>query len=245
MSYVDIGIIVIFVLSALVGLWNGMGKALIKLICFVSALVVCFLVSDYCLKFLLGVEVIRNLALGESWSLRSLIGTAINADATGVVEMLYKPLIERYAQIGGVAAWNVGVEEYLSVAVSLHLFTVVLSVILYIAARIVASILGYILKLIFIHDFPKTLSRLAGMVIGAAKGALICAVLLLVCSVVLPFGIGGVVAEQIESSDIAVVICQTEYKIAAEQLYSDETLCLMMEGAGYTRTELPEQIPAQ
>lgn len=241
MSYVDIGIIVIFALSALIGLWNGMGKALIKLICFVFAIVVCFLISDYCLKFLLGVELIRDLALGDGWSLRSLIGTAIDADATGVVEMLYKPLVDRYTQIGGVAVWGAGVEEYLSVAISLHMFTIILSVILYIAARIVASILGYILKLIFIHDSPNIISRIVGMIIGAAKGILISMVLLLVCSASLPFGFGRTVAEQIDSGRIATAFCQVEYKIAAEQLYSDETLCMMMESAGYSRVAPPVQ----
>ena len=106
MSYIDIIIIAIIALGALVGLWKGTVKTLISLVCFAVAVLVCFFISDYCLKFLLGVDVIKQFALGEGMSLRSLIGSAIDLDATGVVKALYEPLIARYADIGGAAAWG-------------------------------------------------------------------------------------------------------------------------------------------
>ena len=93
MSYIDIGIIAFVVLGALIGLWRGTGKTLIKLVCFLLAVLTCFFLSDYCLRFLLGVEAIKNLALGDTFSIYSLIKGAFegSGEATGVVRMLYEP----------------------------------------------------------------------------------------------------------------------------------------------------------
>ncbi len=235
-SYIDLIIIALVVLGALVGLWKGVGKSLIGLVCFAVAVLVCFFVSDYCLKFLLGVEPIKQLALGEQTSLRSLIGSMIDADATGVVKALYSPLIERYADIGGAAAWGVSTEEFLSVAMSLHMFTVLITVILYFAARIVASIIGFALKIIFVHGVPKLGSRLGGMAIGAVKGALVSALLLFVVSFIFPFGFSQSVTDAMDKSKIVPAVCSVEYKFLSERLYSNATLEMMMNGAGYVKT---------
>lgn len=237
MSYIDIIIIAIIALGALVGLWKGTVKTLISLVCFAVAALVCFFISDYCLKFLLGVDVIKQFALGEGMSLRSLIGSAIDLDATGVVKALYEPLIARYADIGGAAAWGATTEEFLSVAISLHMFTVLITVILYFAARIIASIVGFVLRIIFVHGGTGLISRIAGMVIGAVKGTAVAMLLLFVVSFIFPLGFSKPVTDAMDQSKITSAICNVEYKFLSDHLYSDETLEMMMNGAGFVKTQ--------
>lgn len=240
MSYVDIIIIALVILSALIGLWRGVGKALIKLVCFAAAVLVCFFVSDYCLKFLLGVDVIKQIALGESMSIRSLIGSAIEVDSTGIITKLYTPLLARYAEMGGAAQWGATNEQFLSVAMSLHMFTVLMTVILYFAAKIVMSIIGYALKIIFVHGAPGLGSRLGGMCIGAVKGVATVMLLLFVISVIFPFSFAQPVNAELEKSKIAPVICETEYRVLSQRLYSDETIAMMMNGAGFVKASSSE-----
>ena len=238
MSYIDIGIIAFVVLGALIGLWRGTGKTLIKLVCFLLAVLTCFFLSDYCLRFLLGVEAIKNLALGDTFSIYSLIKGAFegSGEATGVVRMLYELLLARYQAIGGAAAWGATEEQFLAVAMSLHLFTVLMTVVLYAAARIIASILGYVLKIIFVHGEPNIASRIGGLVIGAAKGAVTVMLALFIVSAIFPFSFSAPVNEQLAKSKTASAICNVEYKFITERLYGNQTLELMMENK-FTKSE--------
>jgi len=242
MSYVDIAIIALVILMALIGLWKGAGKELIALVCFVLSLGACYLVADYCLKFILEVEVIRNLALGETFSLRALIGNEIaSAPDSSVVQALYAPLIARYASFSEV--WAVSEAEFLSVVVSLHLFTIVLSVLLYIAARIIASIVGYILKIIFIHGEVTLVGRIFGLVVGAIKGAAVVCALMFIVSAVFPFGFSKIVTDEMDKSAIAPPVCKAVYEITGSHLYSDDTIELMLKGAGFSK--LPDADPGE
>ena len=241
MSVIDIGIIALVVLFALIGLWKGTGKALIKLVCFLLAVLACFLLSDTFLKFLLGVDAIRNLALGDTISLYQLISNSIGSasEATGVIKMLYDPLIARFEAIGGAAAWGATEDQFLAVAMSLHLFTVLMVLVLYAAARILASILGYVLKIIFVHDSPNLLSRLIGLVIGAAHGAVVVALALFLTSAVFPFSFAAPLNEQMSKSKVTASICGVEYSFLTEKLYSNQTLELMM-SAKFEKATPPE-----
>ena len=245
MSYIDIGIIAFVVLGALIGLWRGTGKALIKLVCFLLAVLTCFFLSDYCLRFLLGVEAIKNLALGDTFSIYSLIKGAFNGsgEATGVVKMLYEPLLARYQAIGGAAAWGATEEQFLAVAMSLHLFTVLMTVILYAAARIIASILGYVLKIIFVHGEPNIVSRIGGLAIGAVKGAVTVMLALFIVSAIFPFSFSAPVNEQLTKSKTASAICNVEYKFITERLYGNQTLELMMENKFPKNEPAPDPDP--
>ena len=248
MSVIDIGIIALVVLFALIGLWKGTGKALIKLVCFLLAVLACFLLSDTFLKFLLGVDAIRNLALGDTISLYRLISNSVGSasEATGVIKMLYDPLIARFEAIGGAAAWGATEDQFLAVAMSLHLFTVLMVLVLYAAARILASILGYVLKIIFVHDSPNLLSRLIGLVIGAAHGAVVVALALFLTSAVFPFSFAAPLNEQMSKSKVTASICGVEYSFLTEKLYSNQTLELMM-SAKFEKITPPEapEAPAE
>lgn len=235
MSYVDIFFIAIIILGALVGLWKGVGKSLIKLVCFAVAVLTCFLISDYCLKFLLGVDAIKKLALGDTMSIRALIGSALEADATGIIKMLYSPLIARYADIGGITQWGATNEQFLSVAMSLHAFTVLMTVILYFAAKIVASIIGYALKIIFVHGTPNIISRILGAVVGAVKSVASLMLILFVVSIIFPFSFAKPVVAELDKSKVASAVCNVEYSFLSKHLYSDETISMMMNGAGFVK----------
>lgn len=245
MSYIDIGIIAFIVLGALIGLWRGTGKSLIKLVCFLLAVLTCFFLSDYCLRFLLGVEAIKNLALGDTFSIYSLIKGAFadSGEATGVIKMLYEPLLTRYQAIGGAATWGATEEQFLAVAMSLHLFTVFMTVILYAAARIIASILGYVLKIIFVHGEPNIASRIGGLAIGAVKGAVTVMLALFIVSAIFPFSFSAPVNEQLTKSKTASAICNVEYKFITERLYGNQTLELMMENKFPKSTPEPDPSP--
>ena len=242
MSAIDIGIIALVVLFALIGLWKGTGKALIKLICFLLAVLACFLLSDSFLKFLMGVDAIRNLALGDTISVYRLISSSIGnaSEATGVIKMLYDPLIARFEAIGGAAAWGATEDQFLAVAMSLHLFTVLMVLVLYAAARILASILGYVLKIIFIHDgAPNLLSRLIGLAIGAAHGAVVVVLVLFLTSAIFPFSFAATINDQMTKSKVTSSICSVEYPFLTEKLYSNQTLELMM-SAKFEKITPPE-----
>ena len=133
-------------------------------------------------------------------------------------------------------------QEYVSAPGKEHLFWIpvivasVITVILYFAARIVASIIGFALKIIFVHGVPKLGSRLGGMAIGAVKGALVSALLLFVVSFVFPFGFSQSVTDAMDKSKIVPAVCSVEYKFLSERLYSNATLEMMMNGAGYVKT---------
>ena len=94
MSFVDMAVLAVLILAALVGLWRGVGKELIAF------------TADYCLRFVMEIEVIRSLALGEDFSIRKLIGQVINIETEGVLSYLYQPMLERYDQLGGMAVWG-------------------------------------------------------------------------------------------------------------------------------------------
>ena len=239
MSYVDMAVLAVLILAALVGLWRGVGKELIAFTCFVLALVACFLIADYCLRFVMEIEVIRNLALGDTFSIRKLIGQVINIETEGVLSHLYQPMLDRYDQLGGMAVWGATEAEYLSIAISLHIFTIVLTLVLFIAARILASIVGYILKIIFIQGEPNPVSRVLGLLVGAVKGVLVVGFGLFLISSVAPFGFASPLTEQINQSTYSCKACEIVYEATGERLYSDETLELMLKGAGLIRAEIP------
>lgn len=235
MSYIDIAIIVIVALSLLIGAWRGTGKSLINLACFLITLIVCYLISGYCLRFLMNISAVRQLAFGESFSLRSIIGSVLEVDNAGVVAFLCDPLLEIYMEMGGAQVWGATTGEFLSVAISLHIFTVIMVVLLYSAIRILVSIVGFVLKIIFIHAAPTLFGRLAGAVFGAAKGVAVACVLLYIVSVCFPFGFAAPVAEALDKSTIAPKICEYEYDLAAKRLYTTDTLELVLSGSGFER----------
>ena len=140
------------------------------------------------------------------------------------------------AAIGGAAAWGATEEQFLAVAMSLHLFTVLMTVVLYAAARIIASILGYVLKIIFVHGEPNIASRIGGLVIGAAKGAVTVMLALFIVSAIFPFSFSAPVNEQLAKSKTASAICNVEYRFITERLYGNQTLELMMENK-FTKSE--------
>lgn len=237
MSFIDIGIISVVGLCALVGLWRGTGKTLIKLLCFVLALLTCFFLSDYFLRFLLGVDAIKNLALGDTFSIYKLIKDRFGdvESATGVAKTLYDSLLVRYDALGGEAAWGASKQEFLAVAMSLHMFTIFTTAVLYAAARILATILGYVLKIIFVHGEPNLVSRIFGLVIGAAKGVLTVMILLFALSVVFPFSAG--MNDQLTKSKTSQMLCNAEYGFFSERLYRNSTLEFMLENKFGTKSE--------
>ena len=151
------------------------------------------------------------------------------------IKMLYSPLIARYADIGGITQWGATNEQFLSVAMSLHAFTVLMTVILYFAAKIVASIIGYALKIIFVHGTPNIISRILGAVVGAVKSVASLMLILFVVSIIFPFSFAKPVVAELDKSKVASAVCNVEYSFLSKHLYSDETISMMMNGAGFVK----------
>ena len=113
MNYVDIAIIAIIAFFALIGLWKGFGKTLIKIICFAAALLVTGLIARYVVNALLGAEFVRSLVAGNGkislYSLyynsfgENILSVGAGSKLDGALGLFINPMIDRFTALEGVA----------------------------------------------------------------------------------------------------------------------------------------------
>lgn len=199
MNYVDVAIIAVIVLFALIGLWKGMAKTSIKLICFAASIVAAYFISDYLLTKALSVGFIKRLVAGEGFSLYGMYYGGLVpeiAEATvapeigGIFGAFVTPMIERFTAMGGTEAYGITYGQFIALNLSVNTLSILLTLVIYGIVRIVAHIVAWILKKIFVHGKPKALGRIFGFVAGAVRGAAIVAVLLVVSTVIFPMKFG-------------------------------------------------------
>ncbi len=222
MNYVDIAIIAIIALFALIGLWKGTGKTAIKLVCFCLAIVGTWFISQYLFTKVLSIGFVNDLVTGSGKvSLYQLYYNTLSEEVlnatkdtqlTGALGLLINPMIARFTAIGGPDAYNITYAQFIALNLSINTVSVVMCVVLYVVVRLVASLIAWILKKIFIHGEVHALSRFIGFVLGAVRGAAVVMVLLIISSVILPFGWATSYAETAGSGVIGKFACEYTYK---------------------------------
>lgn len=232
MNYVDIVIIAVIALYALLGLWRGFGKTTIKFLCFGLAVLATWLIVGSVTNWLLSVGFINNFITGENISLSRLYYSSFGEEilyATaetklgGAMGLYINPMIVRYTAIGGPAAYGLTYAEFISVNLAVNTLSIILCVLLYIVIRLVAMILGWLLKKIFCHgDNVGVVSRLLGFVVGAARGVALVMVLLIVSTVIFPLGFAQPYTKSVSEGIIANFSAKYTYIAFDAAIYGGE-----------------------
>lgn len=250
MSYIDIAIIALVVIMGLVGLWKGFFKTFIGMFGGVIALLLAIFlakpVAEACIdgfarNFVLGEssiysfvynllpEAVKNLG-APSGVTEEMIGQALG---TGAFGWLLKPFAGMF--IGSeIVASSATVAQGIGVLLAYGIFTVIVGIALFIIARLVMTLFTMFAKSFSRGGKPSGLSRLLGMVLGAARGALYACVLLLMASFLTGFpGMAGYNAE-LEKSVIAKPVNEYVIKIP-EKLFNDGDLFnKLLDRAGFS-----------
>ncbi len=233
MNYVDIAIIGIIVLFALIGILKGIGKTFIKFVCFALSLLAAYLLTGIVVKFLLGIDFLGGFIVGERASLASLYQKSFNetlasADATtkvgGILGSYVNPMIARYTEMGGVAEWGMSYARFIAVNMSIHSLNVIVCILLYVLIRLVMILVAALLKKIIIREgkHPKAASRLLGFIFGAVRGGIIIVALLIMVTVIIPFGFARPVVNTADKSLIGDFAAEYSYKAVDAIVYGKD-----------------------
>ena len=251
MSYVDIAIIAVVALFALIGLWKGTGKTIIKLICFAGAILITCFAAEYVIKWLLGVEFLRGFIIGDGFSLRSLYYNAIGGEAfvgseslAGAMHLYVQPIVARYSTLAIEELYAMSIAEFTAICLTFNTLNIVICLIIYAVARLVCSIVGWVLGKIILHGETKVLSRLIGFVLGGARGFVLVMVALIVSTVIMPFGWALPYSQTIKESMIGNSTASFTYQFYDSVLFgtseTDKTIALF-ESAGYVPLSFEEK----
>ncbi len=193
MNYFDIIIIAVVVFWAMVGILRGFGKTMIKLFCFVLAMGATYLLMDVVVDFVSQVEFLRNFVVGDGFSLKGLydgfanlwVTDQVDAEAS-IVGLFLTPLTKHIEALGGASAFGLEAYELVSIVLAINSFNIILCLLMYFVIRIIAGIIGFILRKIFVHGVAGGFSRFVGFIFGAVRGVAWAAVLMVVCSIIFP-----------------------------------------------------------
>lgn len=249
MNYFDIIIIAIVVFWAMVGILRGFGKTMIKLLCFVLAMGATYMLMDVVVDFISQVEFLRNFVIGDGFSLKGMYDGFANLWTTGQVNadeniagLFVTPLMKHIEALGGASAFGLEAYELVSIVLAINSFNIILCLLMYFVIRIVAAIIGFILRKIFIHGVAGGFSRLIGFVFGAVRGVAWAAVLMVVCCVIFPINQewATTVSETANESFIVQNVGSYVYEGYDWAMYgnedSGEKLENMLKKFGYERT---------
>ncbi len=246
MSYVDIAIIAVVAFFGLLGLWKGVGTSLIKLICFIGASVVAFLLVDYVTGWIFSWDLTRGLLIGDGFSLRALYYEAIGGEGftatSGVIAHYVQPMIDRYGALGiGVYYGSVSLGEFVSLCMVYNSATIICWLIIYGIVRAVFSLIGWILTKIFVREDKNALSRIFGFVVGMVRGLTLVMIILLISSVIFPFGWATGYTETVSNSILGNPVAQLTYMGTDMAVYSDTATEDLMAMAGYNKLTFDEK----
>lgn len=254
MNYVDIAIIAIIAFFALIGLWKGFGKTLIKIICFAAALLVTGLIARYVVNALLGAEFVRSLVSGSGkislYSLyynsfgENVLSVGAGSKLDGALGLFINPMIDRFTALGGPEAYNITYAQFIAINLAINTLAVVLSIILYIVVRLVFALVAWLLKKIFLHGQVRAWSRFVGFLFGAVRGAAVVMVLLIASTVIYPFGFAANYTDTAGSGIIGKFACEYTYKAYDAIVYggadNTEKTEALLSAAGINKVTLEE-----
>lgn len=250
MNYVDVAIIAIMVLFALIGLWKGVAKTAIKLVCFVASVVVAYFIGGYLLDKALTVGFVKKLVVGDGFSLYKLYYGGLSSElaaattapeVSGIFGLFVAPMIERFTAMGGPSVYGITYGQFVAISLSVNTLTLLITLVVYGVVRLLAHILAKILKKIFVHGKPKAVGRIVGFVVGAVRGAAIVAVLMIISTVIFPMKFGfakayvGTFDESLIGKKTAVYVYDAYDKLVygSDEESSEE----FMKKLGYEKTD--------
>lgn len=249
MNYVDITIIAIIAIFALLGLWKGFGKTAIKFACFALAILVTWALVSVVVDNMLGVAILRKLVVGsDGISLYSayyrsfgeeILSATADTRLSGAMGLYINPMIERFTAMGGPEVYGIGYAEFIAVMLSINTLSVFMCLIMYAVIRIVAHLLAWILRKIFIHDGPvRVWSRLVGFVLGGARGVAVVMALLILSTIVFPFGFAQSYAKSVGDGLIGSAAAKATYAAFDGAVYGGsrtERTEKLLAAAGYSK----------
>ncbi len=197
LTYIDIIILVIIGLGVLFGLINGAVKTIISIFSWLVAIAVSYFIAPIVANALLDIEMIRNLVIGSSGSIFSIVelipDLLINND---FVAGLFEPFVAvvESADLGSLTS-----DQATTLMIAYALFSAIVFIAIVILIRVIAFIIKIIVDMVHQVLPVGIVSRLVGMVLGAVKGGIHVALLCVVFMYFVP--IGGV-SDAIESSTI-------------------------------------------
>ncbi len=225
MNYVDIIIIAILAFFALVGMWKGVGKTLIKILCIALALGATWLVATKLVGYILELEFLKDFIVGDKNSLFSLyyktdaIKTLENGAVPGGVMGYYiEYMVERYVKLGIPLTYGITPGQFVAAHMTINTLTLGISILFYGVARIVTTLIGWILKNL-LPDEMGGVSRFFGFIVGAVRGAILVVMLLIVSTALYPFGFMKTYNANINKSIIGDKVAEYTYKAYDFVLY--------------------------
>ncbi len=245
MSIADIVIIALVALFALIGLWKGFFKTLISFFGWFVSILIAALTARVVAEALLDITAVGNFVAGggEGFSLfkifKGILPPALSelpATATadeitaalgsGVVGAILKPFIGLLTSTTN-AANSVG--DGIALSLAGGVFEVVVGIGMFIVCRILMTLFTMFAKSLINPDKKKGfLGRIGGFVLGAVRGALLCAILLVVIGFLTPFEFMNPVTAEIDKGVLAKPIAQQVYtlsgRITSHQNYYDKLL---------------------
>ena len=258
MSIADIVIIVVVALMALIGLWKGFFKSLISFCGWLVSMLIAVLIARVVAEALLDIDAIGNFVAGtEGVSLFSIFRDmlpeeflALKAGATeaeiraalgdGIVGSILMPFIGVLTN-ETIAASALTVGDGIALGMAGGLFELIVGVALFIVLRIIMTLLVLFFKSLIDKDKKQgVLSRLGGFALGAVRGALYCAVLLLAVGFMTPFSFMQPVTEEIDKGVLARPIATQVYALSGK-ISSNENYYNKLVGLTGLRGELPPE----
>ncbi len=245
MSIADIVIIAIVALFALIGLAKGFFKTLISFFGWFISILIAALTARVVAEALLDITAVGNFVAGggEGFSLFKLfkgilppalseLPATATADeitaalGTGVVGSILKPFIGLLTSTTNAAN---SVSDGIALSLAGGVFEIVVGIGMFIVCRILMTLFTMFAKSLINPDKKKGfLGRIGGFVFGAVRGALYCAILLVVIGFLTPFQFMQPVTSEIDKGVIAKPIAQQVYtlsgRITSHQNYYDKLL---------------------
>lgn len=239
MSYIDIAIIALIVLSALLGLWKGGFKTMIGMFGGLVALVLAMLLAKHvAIACIDGFA--KNWVLGAEGSIRSFVGNllpdavkelaagASEVDVTtalgsGIFGFLFKPLAKTYSAL---VAEHPAITPYdcISCVAAFQIFTVIVAVALFIIARLLMCLFTMFAKSFAKDGKPNGLSRALGALLGAVRGLVYACVLLLIASFFTGLSFMSGYNEQMDKSVLAKPLTQFSATLPAKSFNDEKVL---------------------
>lgn len=231
MSIADIVIIAVVALFALIGLAKGFFKTLISFFGWFISILIAALTARVVAEALLDIEAVGNIVAGggEGFSLFSLfkgllpdglkaLPAAATAEqitealGTGVVASILKPFISLLTSTTNAANT---VADGIALSLAGGVFEIVVGIGMFIVCRILMTLFTMFAKSLINPDKKKGfLGRIGGFVLGAARGALYCAILLVVVGFLTPFTFMEPVTAEIDKGVLAKPIAQQVYTLS-------------------------------
>lgn len=238
MSIADIIIITMVAFMALIGLWKGFFKTLITFCGWFISMLFAVLTAGVIAEALLDVESIGNFVAGgdgmsifsffygmlpsqiKSLPVRASASDIESAIGVGAVGAIIRPFLDVLTK-GPIINSSATVGEGIALLLAGGVFEVLVGIAMFIVVRIIMTLLVLFLKSLVSENATGALGRLGGFLLGAVRGGLYCAVLLLIVGFLTPFTFMEPVTAEIDNGILARPVAEQVYTLSAKMTAND------------------------